>query len=99
MVVRVRPSVVAGGMVRVGQLDREPAADEGFKALVDGRQGDGGKLPTDGPVYLFRGGVGVGAREEVEHGCALLGEPLAGRFQRGAKNLFRLRRVHRYITS
>ena len=47
MVVRGRATVVAGGVVGVGQFDRESAADERFEALVHCGQRNAGKELTD----------------------------------------------------
>jgi len=81
-------------MIRVGQLDRESAPDEGFEALVDGRERDGGELSPNGEKYLISGRMSVRVDEESEHGRSLLGVPLTVHFKRSAENLLAVRVIH-----
>ncbi len=69
------PAVVPGGAVTVGQLDRQPAADERFEALVHGGQRDSGQVLSHCEEDLISGGMDVGTSNEPVDGGALLGEP------------------------
>lgn len=94
MMVRVRSSVVTCRMVRVRQLDREPAPDEGLEALVDRRKRDGRKLSPNGKEYLVSGRVRVRGDEEAEDRRPLIRVPLTVHFERSAEKLFAVRMIH-----
>ena len=72
-------------MVRVRQLDREPAPDEGFEALVDRRKREGRKLLSNGQKHLVGGWMRVRCGEKAEHGSPLLGVALTVGLERGAE--------------
>ena len=67
-------TVVSGRAIAVRELDRQPAADEGFEALVHGRQRDSDEVLTHREIHLVRGGMYVRFGQIPVHGSSLLRE-------------------------
>ena len=77
MVMGVGTPVVSRRAVPIGQLDCEAAPDQGFQALVDRGQGDSREELPYAEKDLVRRRVRLGARQILENGGTLLGEPLS----------------------
>ena len=97
MVVWIGSPVVAGGSVAVGQLDGQPAPNEGFEALVHGCEGDAGEISAHGQEDFVGRGVSLGRSQKAEHCGALLRVPLAALFQGGAEDPLRTFGTRAYL--
>jgi len=87
--VLVGAPVVTGRSIAVGELRRQPAADQGLEAFIDRSQRDARYLFPDVQEHLIGRGMGVGAAKVAEDGGALLRVALAARFEGLPKYLFR----------
>jgi hypothetical protein len=77
MVMQIHASIVASRSVAVGQLGSQPTVDQGFKAFVDGGQGNAGDLSPDLLKDFVRIRVAGGAGEKSVDCGTLLRESVA----------------------
>jgi hypothetical protein len=89
VVVWIRPGIITGRAITIGQLRSQAATHKRFQALVHRGEGDPGDPGPDSLENLV--GVGMAGRivKETVHCCSLFGETVTGRFQDSPKAGFR----------